>query len=97
LVALTLIAAACNTQRTPIPQDWGAKSPADKRALFDKLADDCHLPRDTFRFDGDRLRFIPHADEQYEHVECALEALKVAPGLPKMSFGGNERYDENLQ
>ena len=97
VVCPLLAAASCNSQRTPVPQDWSAKSPAEKDALLDKLADHCNLPHDTFRLEGDELYVKPHADEQYERLDCGLKALNSIRGLPKLGFVGNEYFSNEVQ
>jgi hypothetical protein len=88
---------ACGPPQAQIAADWTGKSPAEQRAILDKLADNCRLPHDLFRLEGDHLTIQPHADEEYERVDCALGALKGIRGMPKLGFVGNEYYVGNEQ
>jgi hypothetical protein len=90
VVAGACFVVACAGSHTPIPSDWTSKTAAQKRALLDQLADNCHVTRDFFRLGDAELVLQPHPDEQYEDVDCALSALKHIRGLPKLGFVGNE-------
>jgi hypothetical protein len=88
-----LVVAGCARPQTSAPQDWAAaKSPEQKRAFLDALAESCSLPRDFFRLKGDEFTIRPKADEEYERVDCALEALKRVRPMPRYGFVGNEYY-----
>jgi hypothetical protein len=64
------------------------------QAKLDAIADQCGLPRSTFKVRGkDNLVFQPPLDAEYEAVDCALKQVRKLPEFPtKMGFVGNERY-----
>jgi len=93
-----LLVASCGRPQISAPEDWAAaKTPEQKRAFLDALADSCSLPHDFFRLKGDEFTVWPRADEKYERVNCALAALKRVRPVPNYSFIGNEYVPDSKQ
>ena len=67
-----------------------------RQGLLDRIADQCGLPRSTFKLTGDdELHFRPEPTEEYSDVDCGLQKIKDS-GIPfKMGFVGNEAFIGN--
>jgi hypothetical protein len=64
------------------------------QANLDAISDKCGLKRSALTLVGaDELRFQPSANESYDAVACALDAIaKVKYPNVKMGFIGNEQF-----
>jgi hypothetical protein len=94
-IILTASAICCSCGPAPVKK----MSLHDYRqGILDRIADECGLPRATFKLVGDDdLHLKPEPTEEYSKVDCGLQKLKES-GIPfKMGFVGNEAYKGNLQ
>lgn len=62
---------------------------ADKASEAARIETDCGLKKGSIRVTGNEVQLIPSPDENYEHVDCAIDRLSNA-GLGKLGFVGNE-------
>jgi hypothetical protein len=62
---------------------------AEKQQTISRVSTKCNWPIDRFKLtEAGELRLLPHPDDRYQSVDCALRELKTT-GAP-MRFVGNE-------
>jgi len=92
LLAALACCVACQSKPKPI-----ASAHDRNQAFLDRVADDCGLPRNTFRLIGDdHVRVQPAANANYKSVDCALGKLLPNKRL-KLGFVGNEAYSNEVR